>query len=112
MWGNGEARRIERKGCGKSVVGIRRPDRSSSTRYLARRMPRIDLVRIAISPTRKLSAATRKKERTADRRKSDPAATDAGGRTGNRRETTTAIGSVKRTARNADWPAASNTITV
>src|ERR1700674_5071849 len=82
MCGKGEARRIDRSGCGKSVVGISRPERSSTTRYLARRMPRIDLLRIAIRPTKKLSPATRKNDMTADHRNRTAATGEAGGFSG------------------------------
>src|SRR5438552_16532365 len=112
MWGNGEAKRIVRKGSGKRVVGINKPERSSSARYFALRIPRIDLVRIATSPTAKLIAATRKNERVADRRKRAPASAETGGLTGKSRPMTIPIGRVKRTARKADWPAASAIMTV
>src|SRR6185369_16168480 len=112
MWGKGEARRIVRKGSGKKVVGMTRPERISRTRYFARRIPWMDFVRMAIKPTEKLMAATRKKERTAEMRKSAPARIETGGRTGKTSPITTAIGSVKSTARNADWPAASAIMTV
>src|SRR6476660_7512049 len=103
MCGKGDAKRIERNGSGKNVVGMTRPERISRIRYFARRTPWMDFVRIAIRPTEKLIAATRKKA---------PAAADTGGWTGKTRPITTAIGSVKRTARNADWPAESAIITV
>src|SRR6266496_2657083 len=107
MCGKGEAKRIERKGWGKSVVGMRSPESSSSARYLARRIPRIDLVRIATRPTAKLIAATRKEEREAETTKRAPARTETGGCTGKSRPIAIPIGRVKRIARKADWPAAS-----
>src|SRR2546427_6979816 len=106
MWGKGDANRIDRRGSGKSVVGIRRPESSSRTRYLARRMPRIDFERIAIRPTRKFSPATRKKDRTAETRNSAPATGEAGPVRGKSRARTTEIGRVNTIARNADCPAA------
>src|SRR5215471_12476016 len=107
MCGNGDAKRTDRKGSGKSVVGIRSPERSSRIRYFARRIPMMDFVRIAIRPTRKLIAATRKNDMAAEKRKRTPAANDTGGRTGKRNAITTPIGSMKRTARKADCPAES-----
>src|SRR6266567_9241225 len=107
MCGKGEAKRIVRAGSGKRVVGMRSPERSSRIRYLARRIPAIDFVLMAINPTAKLIAATRKKERAAETRKSAPARADTGGRTWKSSPTTIPIGSVKSTARKADWPAAS-----
>src|ERR1700693_5653346 len=112
MCGKGEARRIVRNGSGKKGGGRTSPERISRIRYFARRTPWIDLVRMAIRPTRKLIAATRKKERTAENRKRAPAAIETGGRTGKSRPITTAIGRVKRTARNADCPAESAIMTV
>jgi len=88
------------------------PERTSRTRYFARRIPRIDFVRIAIRPTRKFNAATRKNETTAETRNIRSAAIEAGGCTGKRSAMTIPIGSVKSAARKADWPAASKTMTV
>src|SRR5260370_42071984 len=107
MCGKGEARRIVRKGSGKKVVGMTRPERISRTRYFARRIPWMDFVRMAIKPTEKLMAATRKKERTAESRKSAPARTETGGRRGKTSPLTTAIGRVRSSARDAHCPGAS-----
>ncbi len=74
---------------------------------MARRIPAMDFVRMAINPTAKLIAATRKNDKTAERRKSTPAMAEAGGCTWKSSPTTIPMGRVKRTARNADWPAAS-----
>src|SRR4029453_15050537 len=95
MCGKGEARSTVRKGSGKSVVGMSRPESSSSTRYLARRTPRIDLLRIATSPTRKLIAATRKNDTTEDHKNNSPATTVAGGLSGKIKARTTEIGTGK-----------------
>ena len=58
---------------------MRSPERSSKTRYLARRIPRMDLERMARRPTRKFRPATRKKE--SDRRDQEE---NAGGKRGRR----------------------------
>src|SRR2546430_6314329 len=72
------------------------PERTSRTRYFARRIPRIDFVRIAIRPTRKFNAATRKNETTAETRNIRSAAIEAGGCTGKRSAMTIPIGSEER----------------
>src|SRR5262249_3593788 len=92
MCGKGDAERIERSGCGKRVVGMSRPERSSKTRYFARRIPRIDFERMARSPTRKLSAATRKNESAAETRKRSPARGEAGGFSGKTSASTIEMG--------------------